>query len=188
MGERAGQTSGAGRQRDFINDLIKTRKDNYLHSQRDVLLGNDACRNFFQNVKAFKSKNRPRQFNVSQLFPGLSDAQVSEELVVYFMWTSSKFQPLEPQDLPRTRARNLPYLLRFQVAGRIRAIKKPELMVRGDIFPALMHKYDVLLATPLTNIYNVIICTLAWPRVWKQEFRTVQKYIVHIPSLQDFRK
>lgn len=41
-------------------DLINRRRLVYLDSQKDGLLVNDARRNFFRNVKAFQSKERPR--------------------------------------------------------------------------------------------------------------------------------
>lgn len=46
-------------------------------------------------------------------------------------------------------------------------------MVRWDIFPDLVGCFAVLLAIPLTDIYNEIMRTLVWPRIWKQEFVTV---------------
>ena len=60
----------------------------------------------------------------------------------------------------------------FQVAGRIRAFRKPKSMVNGDIFPALFTRYGDLLAIPLCSIFNAITATRVWPLVWKQEFVT----------------
>ena len=51
------------------------------------------------------------------------------------------------------------------MAGRIRHFKKPKLMVRGDIFPALFNKFGDFLALPLCSIYNEITDTKVWPRV-----------------------
>ena len=58
----------------------------------------------------------------------------------------------------------------FQVAGRIRAFKKPKSMVRGDIFPALFSRFSDLLAIPLCELFNTITITKVWPLVLKQEF------------------
>ena len=121
-------------------------------------------------MKAFKSKDRPRQLNVYLQFPRKTDQEVSEELASFFNRISGEFQPLEPSEIPRTHSRTLPDLLPFQVAGRIKAFKMPKSMVRGDIFPALMHKYA---AVPLSNLYNEITRTARWPRIWKPEFMTV---------------
>ena len=56
---REGRSAKWRRLRAFIEELIRKRKDTYLQSQRDVLLVDDARRNYFRNVKAFKSKDRP---------------------------------------------------------------------------------------------------------------------------------
>ena len=54
----------------------------------------------------------------------------------------------------------LPNLLPFQVAGKIKSIKKNCTKIRGDIFPTLVTEYTDLLALPLTEIYNTITETL----------------------------
>ena len=133
----------------------------------------DATRNFFRNVKAFKTKDRPKQFDPMSLFPGKNEEEVAKELASYFNRMSAEFQPLEPKDIPRTHHRKLPTLEPYQVEGRIRAFKKPKSMVKGDIFPVLFDKFATLLAIPLTDIYNEITRTQIWPLVWKQEFVTV---------------
>ena len=46
-------------------------------------------------------------------------------------------------------------------------------MVKGDLFPELMTKFADFLAIPLTDIYNTIITTKVWPKIWKEEFVTV---------------
>lgn len=125
----------------------------------------DARRNFFRNVKAFKSKDRPQPFDVRSLLPGKTDQEVADSLAVFFNRISSEFDPLEPQDIPQTHDRALPRLALYQVAGRIRVFKKPKSMVQRDIFPALMHKYAVLLAVPLCDIYNEITSTHVWPKI-----------------------
>ena len=153
---REGRSKKWRRLRKVINDLIYKRKEAYLESQRSVLLVEDARRNFFRNIKAFKSKDRPKAFDVRTLFPGKSDGEIADELAGFFNRISHEFEPLEPCDVPRTFDTGLPALEPFQVAGRIRAFKKPKSMVNGDIFPALVHKFATLLAVPLTSIYNTI--------------------------------
>ena len=113
--------------RDYILEVVFKRKENYLESQRGVLLVDDARRNFFRNVKAFKSKDRPKQFDVRTLFPeGTADIAVAADLASFFNRISSEFDPLEPGDVPRTHERRLPALAPYQVAGQIRAFKKPK--------------------------------------------------------------
>ena len=168
-------------------DLIAKRRKKYLESQKKGLLVEDATRIFFRNVKAFQAKERPKAFDVRVLFPGKDDVEVAEELAAFFNKISHEFSPLEPSQIPRTHDRALPRLSPFQVAGRIRAFKKPKSMVRGDIFPSLLHRYADLLAVPLTDIYNEITETSVWPRCWKQEFVTVIPKCRNPTSLSDLR-
>ena len=67
-----------------IDELILKRKERYL-------LVEDARRNFFRNIKAFKSKDRPCPFDVRSLFPGKSDQEVAEELAIFFNRISCEF-------------------------------------------------------------------------------------------------
>ena len=161
------------RMKKLCERLIGQRRQKYLESQKEGLLVQDAARNFFRNVRAFQSNEKPKQFDVRVLFPGKNDAFVADQLASYFNRISHEFVPLEPSDIPRTHQRELPVLEPYQVAGRIKAFKKPKSMVRGDIFPSLMDKFSDLLAIPLTLIYNEITRTFIWPRCWKQEFVTV---------------
>ena len=124
----------------------------------------NARRNFFRNIKAFQSRDRPKAFDPLSLFPGKSEAEAATELAKFFNRISAEFQPLEPPDIPRTHDRDMPILEPYQVEGRIHAFKKPKSMVRGDIFPALFHRYATLLAIPLTNIYNCLLYTSPSPR------------------------
>ena len=80
---------------------------------------------------------------------------------------------MDPSETPVTKNRRLPLLAPYQVAGRIRAFRKPKSMVQGDIFPDLVNKYSDLLAVPLCEIFNSITITRIWPAIWKQEFVTV---------------
>ena len=119
-----------------------------MDSQKECLLVEDATRNFFRNVKAFKTKDRPNAFDPMSLFSGKSEAEVADELAGFFNRISAEFQPLEPSDIPRTHHRALPVLKPYH------AFKKPKSMVKGDIFPVLFDKFATLLAIPLTEIYN----------------------------------
>ena len=106
------------------------------------------------------------------LFPGKSIAEVAALLASHFNRISSVFEPLQTHQIPTTYWKTLPTLQLYEVAGRIRAFKKPKSMVRGDIFPSLVAAFGDLLAGPLSSIYNAITVTRIWPRLWKQEFVT----------------
>ena len=184
---REGRSKKWRRLRKVISELNNRRRATYLGSQKDCLLVDDARRNFFRNVKAFRSKERPRAFDPRALFPEKTEAEVAAELAGFFNKISSEFLPLEPEDIPRTHHRELPVLQPYQVEGRIRAFKKPKSMVKGEIFPVLMDKYCTILAIPLTSIYNEITETQVWPLIWKQEFVTVIPKCRNPSGLGDLR-
>ena len=89
----------------------------------------------FKNVKHYRSRERPKPFDVKTLFPGRSSREVAEELAEHFNKISAEFQPLETHQIPVTRPRRLPVFLPHEVAGRMRAFKKPIPWLRAIFFP-----------------------------------------------------
>ena len=157
-----------------VERLIKKRRKIYQDSQRIALLSEDGDRNFFKNTKNYMSKERPRPFDVMDLFPGRSEADVAELLAEHFNQISGEFLPLDPsRDIPRTYSSPIPNLSVQEVAKRLKIFKKPKSVVRGDLFPDLVTQFSNLLAIPLTSIYNEISRTFAWPTIWKEEFVTI---------------
>ena len=145
---------------------MKKRKEKYCVIQKDNLTSYDSNRAYFKNVKAYKSAERPKPYDVRLLFPGKSDLEVAEALASYFTEVSNEFDALVPEDIPVTFEAGLPMLSPHEVSTRIRYFKKPKSMVKGDIFPALMTRYCDFLAIPLTSIYNAITTTKIWPLCW----------------------
>ena len=82
--------------KEHIEDIVKERRQRYLDSQKQGLLVEDARRNFFRNIKANQTKERPKPFDVRLLFPRKMDKEVADELASFFNRISAKFDPLEP--------------------------------------------------------------------------------------------
>ena len=157
-----------------VEKLIKKRRKVYHDSQRIALLAEDGQRNFFKNTKNYMSKQRPRPFEVMDLFPGKQEAEVAEILAAHFNEISNEFRPLNPvTDIPKTHSVPITVLIVSQVAKRLKNFKKPKSIVTGDIFPDLVTRYSEQLAVPLTSIYNEISRTFCWPSLWKEEFVTI---------------
>ena len=142
---REGRASKWKRLKKATERMIEKRKEKYVLSQKDALLAKDGDRNFFKNVKNYQSHERPVPFDVTTLFPGKSEGEVAKILSQHFNTISAEFDPLEPSEIPVTKNRRLPLLAPYQVAGRLRAFKKPKSMVQGDIFPALVTRYGLSL-------------------------------------------
>ena len=157
-----------------VNDLIKKRCKKFQEIQKKQLLAKDGDRVFYKQTKNYLSKQRPKPFDLLDMFPGQTEADVAEKLAGHFNTISNEFTPLDPtKDIPITGSKPLKTLEPYEVAARLKRFKKPKSMVRGDIFPELVTKYADFLAVPLTAIYNDISSTKQWPRIWKEESVTI---------------
>ena len=81
---------------------------------------------------------RPKVWDVKDVSPDLSDADLASDLAVYFNKISSEFSPLLPSEIPWTYDRQILVFFPYQVSSRIRSFKKPKSKIKGDIFPSLM--------------------------------------------------
>ena len=151
--------------------LYKKRARKYMETQKRVLTSGDASRSFYKNVKAYQSREKPPNFDVRDLYPGLRDPEVAEELASHFNSISNEFEGLS-SPIPTTYSSPLPLLTSQQVQKRLQDFRKPKSMVRGDIFPALVNRSSQYLAIPLVDIYNNITLTGEWPESWKTEYVT----------------
>ena len=154
-------------------EYIENRRQCYLQRQRDKFSGPDAVKHFFKNVKAFRSADKPKDFDIRELRPGLTDGEIATEAAAYFNRISKEFQPLEPGQIPATYHRDLPRLSPADVSELLLQARKPSSMVEGDIFPKLVNRCASFIAWPLSAIYNSILETYIWPTYWKREFVTI---------------
>ena len=156
-----------------LETYLDKRRERYLEKQREKFTGPNASANFYRNVKAFSTAEKPKQFDVRNLCPGKSDAQVADEIAQYFNSISREFSPLEPGQIPFTYDRQLDFLTEEQVELMLRKAKKPKSTVKGDLPPRLVNLVAQHLKKPVASIYNEIIRTLVWPVAWKREYVTV---------------
>ena len=119
------------------------------------------------------SKERPKPFEVLDMFPGRSEEEVAEILAGHFNAISSEFSPLYASEIPLTYNQSLPILQPRDIAIRLRKFKKPKSVVRGDIFPDIVTRHAGALSIPLASIYNAITESRIWPSQWKEESVTV---------------
>ena len=156
-----------------IDDTLKERKRKYMERKKQELTAEDANRYFFRLVKSFNTPEKPQNFDVRALRPGVSDEDVAEELADFFNRISLEFDPLSDDQIPRTHDRRLPPIRTHEVSSRIKHFRKPKSMVKGDVFPAAITKYCDFFAIPLANIYSEIAVSGIWPATWKTEYVTV---------------
>ena len=91
---------------------------------------------FFLNIKSYQTKEKPKQFDIRTLLPKISDRECAEKVADHFNAISAEFAPLEPGQIPMTFSEKLPELVPFQVAGRLRAFRKPKSLVWGICSPS----------------------------------------------------
>ena len=153
--------------------LVRKRAAKYWENQKRSIMQSDANRAFFKNIKAYKSKEKPPDFNVRSLFESsFSDGQIAEKLADHFNGISCEFEGLDPANIPKTYSSPIPSLTTDQVMRRLCSIRKPKSMVKHDIFPRLVSGVAATIAEPLTHLYNTMLSNQAWPLRWKEDFVT----------------
>ena len=170
--DREGRSARWKRFKKKSDELRRKRAELYMVKQKEILTAPDACRSFFKNVKAYKARDKPPEFDVRDLYPDTGDQEVAEKLATHFNKISSEFDGLQAEDIPSSYSSEIPLLSAEQVAKRLRDFRKPKSMVKGDIFPALINRSSTLLSEPLASIYNHISRTSQWPSIWKIEYVT----------------
>ena len=142
---------------------------------------------FFRVAKALSTKSVPAPWQVSDLYPGLSPDQVGDNITSYFTSISKDFAPLEdtgPVTDPAQMRRPIDVAT---TAKFLKAAKKPNSSVTGDIPPALMKRHHELFAKPASIIYNSIFTTGQWPAKWKQETTVIIPKVPNPSSLAECR-
>ena len=170
--DRNGRSAAWKKLKKKSDKLVKKRAEKYFERQKSVLISSDAAKSFHKHVKAYKSREKPADFDIRDLYEGKNDAQIAEELADHFNSISCEFDGLSADDVPISHSFSLPVLSREDVRKRLVSIRKPKSTVKGDLFPALVSKVADLLSEPLTEIYNCITATSEWPSLWKIEYVT----------------
>ena len=185
--DREGRSSRWRRLKKKRADLYRKRAQVFVETKKKNLTAPDASRFFFKHVKAFKSKEKPPDFNVLDLFPGKSEEEVSELLASHFSKISNEFSGIEEENIPTSYNSPVRVLSPSEVEARLRRIKKTRSMVKGDMFPSIINNVAGLIAPPLTDIFNSISRTLEWPNYWKTEFVTAIPKKPHPQNTNDLR-
>lgn len=173
--------------RNKLDEHLDRRQQAYLARQREKMTSPDAASQFFKNVKAYSAHEKPKDFDVKDLCPGMSDSEAADAVARYFKRISSEFQPLEPRDITATYQRDLLLLSPVQVESMILKSKKTSLRVPGDVFPKILNRCAAALSVPLSYIYNNILSNYVWPTLWKREFVTVIPKKPYPSSFSDLR-
>ena len=102
----------------------------------------------------------------------MSDKQISEVVAGFFNKISRDYTPIPDPDRKILKDYWKIHVMPHEVSARLKTFKKPKSR-DGDIDPKLVNTYYDLLALPLTFIFNQVLNTLHWPKLWKAETVTV---------------
>ena len=161
-------------QKRLTRRLVKEAKKNY-YEKTVAKLTEDGCHTLpYKAIKMLKTPDKPQRWDPRDMRPGLEDTEIVEEMAAHFNDISKEFMPLCDTDIPKTnKQRPVKYLEPYEVALKLKYCKKPKSTVKGDILPQLVTTLYDILAIPLCKIYNTVLYTNKWPRLWKTETVTV---------------
>ena len=115
----------------------------------------------------------------SHLESNLSAEESAELLADYFSAISQEFEPIDPAKfspslMEKLAAQNeeVPIIEEHQVYQKIKAAKKPNSTVPGDLPKKVVNSFAVELAKPVAIIYNAITKMAEYPRQWVVENQT----------------
>lgn len=149
---------------------IATNRCRYLDKVKKRAFDEKNSKCYHRAVKLLQDADCGEKWSPSSLFPEKSDLEVAEECSSFFNKISNEFRQIT-QPAPPEVLLDPPEV--FQIAGRLRAFRKPSSLVPGDLPPALVTKCSDVLAIPLSIIFSEVYKTCAWPSKWKTETVTV---------------
>ena len=118
MFKRHGRSKAWKRLKRITKNMIKLRRERYFEEHKIIISSPGASSTFFKNVRAYKTVEKPKIWDIRSVRPLLSDQELSRELSLYFNTISNEFQPLYPHQIPKTYSRTIPELSPYQVSGR----------------------------------------------------------------------
>ena len=110
----------------------------------------------------------------------LSTEESIEQIANFFAEISQEYPPLNPDLLPERVKVKLesvnpdqnitPHLSVGDVCTQIKASKKTNSMVPGDLPKPIIQEFPDELAIPVTKIFQQILDTKQWPAMWRTEY------------------
>ena len=167
--DREGRSRRWKKLKKLSSALYRERATKYVQLQKDKLTGPQASKNFFKHVKSYSCREKPKIFEVPDLFPDLNNHQIAEKLAQHFSTIGGPQEPLLPADIPTSYSKPRPMLDPLTVMQKLKAMKKPKSTVKGDIFPCLVNRAAGALSFQFASIYNDISTGSPWPKLWKVE-------------------
>ena len=141
----------------------------------------------FQAIKNIKDSERPEDWALTDLFPGEAESDAMEKAADYFSSIAQEFPPLTQADIPHSYDRPSAVLSVDRVAEVLKDMKKPRSYVSIDPPPQVLKLCIPHIATAITPVMNLIMCSSWWPDIWKQEEVTIIPKTTRPDSLDQTR-
>ena len=180
--KRAGKSALWWRLDDRMQKLLADSKEEYVDN---VSKPGTSAREYFTAVRNLGSAAKKAEWNMTDLFPGCSEAEVGEKAADYFTRITDLFTPLTP-DRPQEDEKRRP-ITGEEVRKKLKEAKKPNSMVVGDVLPRVAKAHHEKLVVPVTTIFNAVFEHAVWPAAWKTETTVVIPKINNPESLADCR-
>ena len=123
----------------------------------------------------------------------LSAFESAELIAEHFASISAEYPPLNLDLLPDRVRQNLeiksspPFISEYECYEKIRAAKKPQSGVPGDLPRDIINEFTVELANPLHKLLNNIVQSFRWPQQWRREYVTPIGKVPQPESEDDLR-
>ena len=166
-----GKTRRWRRLKEEAADLLYNGRMKFLGGMEEKSVKDGSSRAFFKAINKLKHRNAPKPWNIRSMFPGESDKSISEQVAEYFNRISQEYERA-PSPEP-TDANDFPVPERYKISARLKYMKKPKGLLKGDIDPRLNVLYCDVLSEPLSIIYSKVAESTEWPVLWKTEQVTV---------------
>ena len=156
--------------KDKTDDMLETSKKKWYNKETEKLMAKGSNQLPYKALRHLGTVEFKEEWDIMDTRPGKSEAQVADELAVFYTQIAEDHQPLTDQDIPKTYDREqIIALTDSQVAERLKSIKKPRSYVSIDLPPGVVNQTADALAPILAYIINGILRGEEWPRIWKSE-------------------
>ena len=106
--------------------IYRERARTYVQIQKERLTGPEASKNFYKHVIAYSCREKPKSFEIDDLFPDSTDPEVAEKLADHFTSVGGPQSPLLESDVPTLYSKPRPVLDPTSVMQKLKSMKKPK--------------------------------------------------------------
>ena len=154
----------------YTRQEIADNQRRHVDKVRRKALEDNSSKAYHAVVNMISNDVPKKRWTPSELFPDLGEKEVSEACAEFFNGISSEFEQIQPPIAPEVKI--LPPEP-FEIAGRLKAFKKPKGLVPGDYDAKVVNLCADLFALPLHKIFGEVFRSCKWPATWKDETVTI---------------